>query len=40
VTSAPAVGIEIVVGMVTIRLDGATSAVRLAEIVQAIGSRP
>lgn len=36
----PAVGIEIVVGMVTIRLDRATSAARLAEIVQAIGSRP
>ena len=40
VPSAPAVGIEIVVGMVTIRLDRATSAARLAEIVQAIGSRP
>lgn len=38
--SAPAVGIEIVVGMFTIRLDPATSAARLAEIVQAIGSRP
>lgn len=40
VTSAPAVRIEIVAGTVTIRLDSATSAARLAEIVQAIGSRP
>ena len=40
VTSAPAVRIEIVAGTVTIRLDSATSAARIAEIVQAIGSRP
>ena len=32
--------IEIAVGQVTIRLDGATAAVKIAEIVRAIGPRP
>ena len=40
-TDAPPSGpIEVVVGDVTIRLDGSISAARLAEIVCAIGSRP
>lgn len=32
--------IEIAVGQVTIRLDGATTATRIAEIVRAIGPLP
>lgn len=32
--------IEIAVGQVTIRLDGATTAIRIAEIVRAIGPSP
>ncbi|OWJ73469.1 hypothetical protein CDV53_15620 [Haematobacter missouriensis] len=37
---APVTGaIEIAVGQMTIRLDGATAAARIAEIVRAIGSR-
>lgn len=32
--------IEIALGQVTIRLDGATTAIRIAEIVQAIGPSP
>lgn len=37
---APVTGaIEIAVGQITIRLDGATAAARIAEIVRAIGSR-
>lgn len=36
----PSGSIEIAVGQVTIRLDGATTAARIAEIVQAIGIRP
>jgi len=40
-TDAPPSGpIEVVVGDVTIRLDGSISAARIAEIVCAIGSRP
>jgi transposase len=36
----PSGAIEIALGQVTIRLDGATAAARIAEIVQAIGTRP
>ena len=32
--------IEIVLGRVTIRLEGATSAARISEIVQAVGAQP
>lgn len=32
--------IEIVLGRVTIRLDGSTAAARIAEIVQAVGAQP
>lgn len=39
-TAQPLGSIEIVVDQVTIRLDGATAAVRIAEIVRAIGTRP
>jgi transposase len=39
-TAQPLGSIEIVVDQVTIRLDGATAAVRIAEIVRAIGARP
>lgn len=35
---APVGGIEIAVGPVTIRLDGTTSATRVAEIVRALGA--
>ena len=39
VVASPSAGrIEIAVGAVTIRLDGATAAARIAEIVRAIGS--
>lgn len=37
-SSAPVCGIEIALGPVTIRLDGATGATRIAEIVRALGS--
>lgn len=37
---APAGPIEICIGQVTIRLDGATGAARVGEIVRAIGARP
>jgi transposase len=36
----PLGSIEIAVGQVTIRLDGATTAARIAEIVRAIGPSP
>ena len=36
----PSGPIEIAVGQVTIRLDGAATATRIAEIVRAIGARP
>lgn len=39
-TAQPMGPIEIIVCQVTIRLDGATTATRIAEIVQAIGARP
>ena len=36
----PSGSIEIVLGRVTIRLEGATAAARIAEIVQAVGAQP
>ncbi len=36
---APAPGVEIVAGEISVRLDGATPAVRIAEIAAALGAR-
>ncbi|WP_227420102.1 hypothetical protein [Roseitranquillus sediminis] len=38
-STAPAQAVEIVAGEITVRLDGATPAVRIAEIAAALGAR-